>query len=437
MGSIVIKRNRSDTNNHVESLSTGVMRSIPDFPEFVYANRCWLYDRNNVAFFDGISGFGANSLGHQHPRVNQAAVEQINKLFHTGCKLSSLVRKEMIHKLGNFSPFSQSSILPAVTGAEAVEAATKIVRAYTKRKPIIAFDRSFHGKTTGALSLTWRDELKSYSVIPYDSVLRAKYPILHSAAEENHPEACLYNYNKLLEDACNSNNHPAAVIVEPVQITEGVLSAGKKFLEGIIKISKKYNCLVIFDEVHTGFGRCGSAFYCNKLDEKPDIIIVGKSLANGFPLSAVIGDSSIVDALPAGVQTSTYSGHPVSCAVASAVIDVMVETEPWNKANIVAQKIHQFLANMEIEYGFISCARGEGMVFGFDCIARTGEPSSSTAQEFIEVARENRLILIGGGFSEATVMFEPPLVMDEKDLDFLLTTLKRIMDIIENKKHIT
>ncbi|MHC5599862.1 MAG: aspartate aminotransferase family protein [Nostoc sp.] len=424
-------------NKAIEADSTGTSNIVSETPIFSSGSGCWLFDTSGKRFFDATGGSGAINLGHQHPRVIDAAMTQLQKLIHTGCKLQSDVRAELVTKLGSFSPYKQCAVLFTVTGAEAIEAALKVARAYTERKLAIAFQHSYHGKTTGALMATWRSQLKAYSVLPENGILHSPYPILHSRHQNHSTEFCLQALGQTIQQAFDSGHPPAAILLEPIQVTEGVLPAGREFLEGVIAIAKSAGCLTIFDEIYTGFGRCGDPFYAFQQGITPDLLVIGKALGNGLPISATIGNPAVINALPSGIQTSTFSGQPLACAVGSVVLDIMIETMPWKQARRTGTLIVELLKELAINSQLISAPRGEGLMIGFDCVDSQGLPSPELAKAFTKKAMAKGLIFYCGGFEDCTIKLTPPLTINQEEVEFLITTIADVVTELElaSKSH--
>jgi 4-aminobutyrate aminotransferase-like enzyme len=418
-------------NVAIEADSTGISHMLSETPVFSRGSGCWLFDTSGKRFFDATGGSGAINLGHQHPQVIDAAMVQLQKLIHTGCKLQSDIRAELVTKLGTFSPYKQCAVLFTVTGAEAIEAALKVARAYTERKLVIAFERSYHGKTTGALMATWREELKAYSVLPENGILHSPYPILHSLNQNHSTEFCLQALKQTIQQAFDIGHPPAAILLEPIQVTEGILPAGREFLEGVIAIAKSFKCLTIFDEIYTGFGRCGTPFYGSQPRITPDLMVIGKALGNGLPISATIGNPTVINALPSGIQTSTFSGQPLACAVGSVVLDIMLETMPWQQARRTGTLIVEFLKELAINSCLISAPRGEGLMIGFDCVDCQGLPSPELAKAFTKKAMAKGLIFFCGGFEDSTIKLTPPLIVNEEEVQFLMSTLAQVVAELE------
>jgi 4-aminobutyrate aminotransferase-like enzyme len=406
----------------MESRSTGSF----DCPPFIRGSGPWLYDAEGNAWFDGTAGSGALSLGHNPPEVLEAVRRQLDRLVHTGCKLGSDVRAELVARLCALAPFDRPAVLPAVVGTEAVESALKVARAATGRRGVVAFRHAFHGKSSGSLAVTWRESLKAYSSLRHDDVFRASFP--PPGAGEAEVDAALGALEEILARAAAAGDPPAAVILEPIQVTEGVLIPGARFLEGVIDLARAAGALAIFDEIYTGFGRSGALFYCQKLARRPDLLLVGKSLGNGFPISAVLGEAEVIDALPAGVQTSTYSGHPLSCAAALAVIDAVLARRLWEEAARRGAGLLAALRDLAARQPFIARPRGEGMLLAFDLVQEDGSPAPDLARKFLAAARRERLILFGGGVDGATVKLVPPVALSDEEAAFLSGTLSAAVD---------
>lgn len=401
--------------NYSEAISTG----SPGAPRFVTGDGCWLFDRDGRRYFDGTAGSGAISLGHQHPAVSAAVIKQLGRLTHTGCKLQADVRERLVEKIGELSPYRQCAVLFTVIGTEAVEASLKVARAYTGRRRVVAFRHAFHGKSAGAIGATWRPEFRRYSSFAAADWLIADFP--DPALGEAGVDSALHQLEQLFADA--AGDPPAAVIVEPVQITEGVEIPGPRFLEGVIRAARKAGALAIFDEIYTGFGRCGTLFYSDRLVETPDLTLVGKSLGNGFPISLVLGAPEVINALPAGIQTSTYSGFPLACAAAEAVVNVMVADRLWDHAEKRGRGMLDGLCGLGRKHSWIDRPRGLGLALAFDCLDEAGAPSAARAARFVEEAMARGLLLFRGGPRGAAIKLVTPILMDTEEYDFMKDAL--------------
>jgi 4-aminobutyrate aminotransferase/(S)-3-amino-2-methylpropionate transaminase len=412
------------TTQNLEANSTSQSWMYPKGPVFIKGQGVWLWDEKGERYFDGTGGSGALNLGHSHSEVNSAIIQQIDKITHTGCKVQSSIRQKFIKRLVEFFPLSGVKVLPTVTGAETVEAAIKVARAYTGKSKIMAFERSYHGKTTGALSLTWNASIKKYSPIDREQVVHCSAPVLVEQHQEISVESCLYSCEKLLKENEENKTPIAALIIEPIQATEGVLELTEAFLVGIQGLAKKYGALFIIDEIYTGFGRTGKPFYFQYFDLNPDIVLVGKALANGLPIGAVLGSEKIIDALPSGIQTSTFSGHPLASAAAIATLEVIESKKLWKHAEQLGNYIRKKLDEIHLLYGGISKSRGIGLMIGFDCINQEGALCEETTLKFVKECLQNKILFFKGGYLGTSIRLTPSLLVTEEEADVLLEVVK-------------
>jgi 4-aminobutyrate aminotransferase/(S)-3-amino-2-methylpropionate transaminase len=425
------RRNAPTVPGRTEATTTAQLASYPGAPTFARAEGDWLYASEGARFLDVTAGSGAVNLGHQHPRVVARAVEQVENLVHTGSMFHAEAREELVEKIADMVPYDPCAVLVEVTGATAIEAVLKVARAATGRRLVIGFDHGYHGKSTGALSVGWRGPLKAFTPVPEGATALCPFPMLHSARAEDSAEHCLAELERIVSTTQADGNPPAALLLEPVQCTEGVLPGGDMFLDGLIAIARDAGALVIFDEVYTGMGRCGELFLSGRDGLRPDLTVLGKSLGNGFPISGVVGDPGLLNSLPSGLHTGTFAGHPVSCAAASAVIDVMRETEPWHHGVAVAEKIKTTLKSLAASNRFFSQPRGTGLMLAFDCVDADGQPSPELAQSFAYLGLGKGLLLHYGGYQNASIKLTPPLTMADDSVEYLCRTLTDIGDEIQ------
>ncbi|KEF08448.1 MULTISPECIES: aspartate aminotransferase family protein [Streptomyces] len=393
-------------------------------PDFTSGSGPWLYTEDGTAWFDGTAGSGAATLGHQHPDVIAAVTAQAGRLAHTGCKLGSDARRRLIGRIGALSPYAEPAVLPTTTGAEAVESALKIARAATGHRAVVGFRYGFHGKTAGALGLTWRAEFKTYSGFANDDG-RAPVVIAELPDPREPGAGGAAGFAAGLSaalDAADRRGGTAAVILEPVQVTEGVLDVAPELLDEIARQAHSRGALLILDEIYTGLGRAGRLFTAELMTEKPDLTLLGKTLGNGFPVGAVVGERAVVDALPPGVQTSTFSGHPVSCAAAEAVLDVVVREDLAGRAQQLGKRLRADLDALAARHPWMRAVRTTGALAAFDCV-RDGRPVPELARAVTGNALRGRLLLFGGGPEGASVKIVPPALLDDDGYRFLIDTL--------------
>ncbi|HEV2343015.1 MAG TPA: aspartate aminotransferase family protein [Actinocrinis sp.] len=396
-----------------EAVSTGTSLG----PAFVRGEGAWLYDESGRRYFDGTAGSGAVSLGHQHPKVLAAAAEQMSQLVHTGCKLSSVVRDRLTERLAALAPFADAAVLPTATGSEGMEALLKVARAATGRRVVVAFEHAFHGKTAGSLGLTWREGLKRYSSVLRDEVVTARLPEPDQGTDTQAAQRCLESVRDALARAA-ARGGAAAVVMEPVQVTEGVRTVAPELVDAIADAARQAGALFALDEIYTGFGRTGRLLFSDRLRQAPDLLLVGKPLGNGFPISVVLGEAELVNQLPAGVQTSTYSGHPLSCAAACAVLDVVEQDDVAGQAMRRENDLLRTMRELADRHPWVTGARAIGALGAFDCRV-DGEPAPQLAARFARSALDEGLLLFTGGPQDCTVKLVPPILLDEDERAFL------------------
>jgi 4-aminobutyrate aminotransferase/(S)-3-amino-2-methylpropionate transaminase len=405
----------------MEAISTGSTLG----PTFVRGSGPWLFTARGERYFDATSGSGAVGLGHQHPAVLEACQRQLQQLVHTGCKLKADVRDTVVRKIAALVPFQEPTVLFTVIGTEAVESAIKIARAATGRQVVAGFRHAFHGKSREALNITWRAGFKAYSAISEGNRLILDPLYSDSAAQDEgrQVDAALNSCFEHLQQARTEGRLPAAMIFEPIQVTEGVLTMPKAYIEGVLSICRQFGIISILDEIYTGIGRCGHLLFSDQLQVKPDLLLLGKSLGNGFPISVVVGSAELVNQLPAGVQTSTYSGHPLSCAAASAVLDVVTERALWKAAVKNGLQMKERLVELQSQYPQILRVRQCGMLLAFD-LGVEGVPQEALAKKFLSAALAQNVLLFGGGPANATVKVVPPTLLTDIDRSYLLDALE-------------
>ncbi|MFF2807182.1 aspartate aminotransferase family protein [Streptomyces sp. NPDC058000] len=407
-------RGRRDSRpGAVEARSTGSTLG----PEFSTGSGPWLFTEDGTAWFDGTSGSGAATLGHQHPDVTAAAVAQLNRLTHTGCKVGSDARTRMVERIGALSPYQEPAVLPTATGAEAVESALKIARAATGHQAVVTFRHGYHGKTAGALALTWRPEFKTYSGPQPDHVVTAELPDPRTGGTADGTARFAAGLSTAL-DAADLRGGTAAVVLEPVQVTEGVLPVPAVILDEIARQAHARGALLVLDEIYTGLGRAGRLFTAELMTGTPDLTLLGKTLGNGFPVAAVVGERAVLDALPPSVQTSTFSGHPLSCAAAVAVLDVVERQDVAGRARALGERLHTDLSELATRHPWMHAVRAVGALAAFDCV-RDGRFDPALAKAVTGAALRGRLLLFGGGPEGATVKIVPPALLDEADYRWL------------------
>jgi len=309
------------------------------------------------------------------------------------------------------------------SGAEAVENAIKIARAATGRSGIIAFSGAFHGRTMMAMALTGKVAPYKAGFGPFPpEIYHAPFPIeLHGVSVEE----ALHAINTLFK-ADIDPTRVAAVIIEPVQGEGGFYVAPPKLMRRLRELCDEHGMLLIADEIQSGFARTGKLFAMEHYGIDPDIIVTAKSLAGGFPLSAVTGRADVMDAAPSGGLGGTYAGSPVAIAAALAVIEVIRDERLVERANQLGGEIKSLLGRLQADLPQIAEVRGLGAMIGVGFAdAKTGEPDSLFAKRVQAGALEDGLLLLTCGIHFNVIRFLMPLTVPDTVFAEALQILER------------
>src|ERR1700744_271759 len=297
-----------------------------------------IWDVEGKRYVDFAGGIAVLNTGHRHPRVIAAVKEQIELYTHTAFQVLAYEPYiELAERLNALAPFKgPAKTIFFTTGGEAAENAVKIARAATGRSAVIAFTGGFHGRTLLTMAMTGKvlPYKKAFAPLPGE-VFHVPFPIEHyGTTVEDSLKALNFLFKADVEPA-----RVACIIVEPVQGEGGFHKAPPAFMQALRKICDDNGILLVADEIQSGFGRTGKMFAAEHWGVEPDLVTVAKSLAGGFPLSGVIGRATIMDAAEPGGLGGTYSGSPVACAAALAVLDVFEEEKLLARSNTIGARI--------------------------------------------------------------------------------------------------
>jgi acetylornithine/LysW-gamma-L-lysine aminotransferase len=356
-----------------------------------------VWDAAGQEYIDCVAGHGVANVGHAHPAVVQAIVEQAGRLITCPTGFYNDRRAELLAELIRIAPPGLERAYLCNSGAEAVEAALKFARAGTGRTKIIAAMRGFHGRTFGALSATWRKEYRQ----PFEPLL---------------PGFKFVPYNKLerLEKAVDGGT--AAVILEVVQGEGGVLPGDGDYLRGAQALCRERGALFIVDEVQTGFGRTGRMFASQHHGLEPDLMCLAKAIAGGLPMGAtLIGPR--VGALPQKSHGTTFGGNPLACAAALATLRVLEAEDLPRRA---AERGAQLKAGLEaIDSPLIREVRGLGLMVAIELKTQAGP--------YLAALAERGVLALSAG---STIMrFLPPLVIGEDDIDAVIRHVAAVLEV--------
>ncbi|WP_416758029.1 aspartate aminotransferase family protein [Pseudomonas sp. BNK-6] len=405
-----------------EAVAISVKRSAPSSPSVVRGKGCFLYDEQGKSFLDMSGGSGAANLGYQRDDLVEALKRQSELLIHTGWNIDNPQRHEVVAKLEGLVPYAQASVFAAVTGAEAIEVALKIARAATGRPGVMYFHNSFHGKTQGALSVTSNRGFRKH--LAGSDSLQLTALALDYDADQDPARAALWR-EQLAEDlrqAQQANRLPAALIIEPIQAAEGMYPVPLALLEAIVELGKTFGVITIFDEIYTGFGRTGTPFFSNP-QLLPDLLVLGKALGNGLPISAVVGRPELVDCLGYAEHSSTFTLMPLACAVASKVLDIYHQEQPWEWAASNGAYLRQALEEQGAQDARLVNVRGRGLMLAFDF---EGQGQGGDVLALRNRLLEHGVIVRTGGRNPATVKLTPPLSISRQEIQAFMQTLQGV-----------
>ncbi|HZW58375.1 MAG TPA: aspartate aminotransferase family protein [Nitrososphaerales archaeon] len=394
-------------------------------------------DADGNTYLDLMAGTGVVSVGHCNPMVTEAIRDQAGTLLHT-VDMPSPKRVELMQRLISIAPRAMkdnSRVLFASMGAEAVEDAVKFSKWCTKKHGIIAFEGAFHGRTAGALALTGRTSTQEGMSPLMPSVYRMPFAYCYRCPFGlTYPE-CDVRCADYVEHAISNPEgglaEPAAIIVEPVQGSAKVVPP-KEYLSKIRKICDKYGLLLIDDEIQTGFGRTGKMFAIEHSENvTPDFVVLGKGIADGFPIAVVLGKRDVFEKLHPGQHTSTFGGNALGCAAALATIDFIDKYDLCKRSQELGEYFIGALKELQNEINYIGDVRGLGLMIGMELVKdkKTKEPPAwekLTGPLLSDLAANGLLLLIGGPYRNVLRIL-PPLVITKEQIDASVQIMRRVM----------
>lgn len=404
-------------NMTVEDRRTGSIARGVGVQTKIFADRAEnseIWDVEGNRYIDFASGIAVLNTGHRHPKVLEAVKAQLDRFTHT---CHQVVPYEtyvaLAERLNAIVPgTSEKKTIFVTTGAEAVENAVKIARAATGRNAVVAFSGGFHGRTFMGMAMTGKvfPYKAGFGAMPGD-VYHAPFPIeMHGVSEQTSIEALERLFKADVDPA-----RVAAMVIEPVQGEGGFYVASKSFMQKLRDLCDQHGILLIIDEVQTGFARTGSMLAIEQYGIEPDLVTMAKSLAGGFPLAAVTGKASIMDAPAPGGLGGTYGGNPLGIAAAHAVLDVISEEGLCERANMLGARLKQRLESLRGGVPEISDVRGPGFMNAVEFKdAASGAPNPAFANRVREIALSKGLILLTCGIHANVIRFLSPITIQDE-----------------------
>ncbi|MGO1960096.1 MAG: 4-aminobutyrate--2-oxoglutarate transaminase [Yaniella sp.] len=417
-----------------ERLETYVPKAVsPSTPAFVSrAEGGIVEDVDGNRLIDLGAGIAVTTVGASHPKVVKAVQDQVADFTHT-CFMVTPYESyiELAQRLDDLVPIpGQTRTVLLNSGAEAVENAVKVARAYTGKQAVAAFDNAYHGRTTLTMGLTAKNMPYKESFGPFASELYrvpGSYPYRDGLSGE---EAAARTIESL-ESQVGANNL-AAVIMEPIQGEGGFIVPAEGFLAKVVEWCKANDVLFIADEVQTGFVRTGAWFASETEGIEPDLIALAKGIAGGMPLSAVTGRAEVMDAVHAGGLGGTYGGNPVAVAAGIASLEVMEEEGLAAKASRIGEIITEHFTQIQKDDARVGDIRGRGAMMAVEMVdPETKEPLPKLVNDIAVEARKQGVITLTAGTYGNVLRFLPPVVIGE---DLLQEGLSVITDILAEMK---
>ena len=418
---------------HDESTAVTYPKNIPI--AIKKASGPYIEDMDGNVFLDFLTGAGVLNMGHNHPRLIEAASLQMNVLSHS-LDFPTPIKQEFKPEVLRLLPSSMQKDMrvhfSGPTGADAVEAAIKIARGHTGRTNIISFQGSYHGSTHMTMGLTGYTGAKQHqpdvpqgvSFFPFPYCFRCPVGLTSNSCETN----CFQYLEKTLKDTHGGIVKPAAVIIEPVQGEGGSIPATKTFFTQLQRLLRELDIPLIVDEIQTGIGRTGSWFAFEQFDIKPDILISSKALSGiGQPISVVMYNRKFN--WEKGAHIGTFRGNQVAMASAVANLRLMKEEKILDNVNGLSEWAYQYLHSALSGIKIVGNIRGMGFMIGIEIIDPISEaPSGGCARGIQKSALQNGLIVELGGRNDAVIRLLPPLNIDHavmrKALDILIASIK-------------
>ncbi|MDE1814055.1 MAG: aspartate aminotransferase family protein [Thaumarchaeota archaeon] len=366
-----------------------------------------VWDVNGKEYVDCMGGYGVALVGHCNPRVVKAIKNQLDKIITVHSSLYNKTREEFLEKLIKISPKNLSQVYLNNSGTEAVEAAIKFARKFTGKKKMVAMNGSYHGKSLGALSVTFNQKYR-----------KAFEPLVDSVSFSSFGDI------EALRNTVDSDT--AMVIMEPIQGESGINVAPDGFLQQVRKLCDEKGIVLVFDEIQAGLGRTGKMWASQHWDTVPDIMCLAKGIAGGVPMGATLVRPDILASISKGEQSSTFGGNPLSCAAGIGAIDALVEDKLVENADKNGKIFREGLERLKEKHKIIREIRGKGLMIGVEM--------KFEVKDILFDGIANNLLLLYSGKNILRLL--PPLVISESDINKALETLDVILTKEEQRRNV-
>ncbi|MFB5604467.1 MAG: aspartate aminotransferase family protein [Candidatus Nitrosomaritimum aestuariumsis] len=366
-----------------------------------------VWDVDGKEYIDCMGGYGVALVGHQNERVNKAIKEQVDKIITVHSSLYNKTREEFLKTLIGLAPKNLTQVHLNNSGAEAVEAAMKFARKFTGKKGMVEMKGSYHGKSFGALSLTFNPKYKKAFAPLVEKVSFASYGDIESLRE-------------VVDD------DTAFVILEPIQGESGIVVAPDGFLQDVRKLCDEKGILLIFDEIQAGLGRTGRLWACDHWNTSPDILCLAKGIAGGVPMGATLVRPDILASISKGEHSSTFGGNPLSCAAGIAALKAITEDGLIENSEKMGKIFREGLQKIKENHTIIREIRGKGLMIGVEL--------KFEVRDILMNLIEKGVLMLYSGRNILRIL--PPLVITEEDITKVLQTLDVVLTEEEKKRSV-
>ena len=366
-----------------------------------------VWDIDGKEYIDCMGGYGVALVGHQNQRVNNAIKEQLDKIITVHSSLYNKTREEFLKMLIGLAPKGLTQVHLNNSGAEAIEAAIKFARKFTGKKGMVAMKGSYHGKSFGALSLTFSPKYRK----PFE-------PLVEKVSFASFGD--IESLRSVIDD------DTAFVILEPIQGESGIIVAPEGFLQEVRKLCNEKGILLIFDEIQAGLGRTGRLWACDHWNTVPDILCLAKGIAGGVPMGVTLVRPDILASMNKGEHSSTFGGNPLSCAAGIASLKALTEDGLIENSEKMGKIFREGLEKLKEKHTMIREIRGKGLMIGI-------EMKFEIKDILMGLIKEGILMLYSG---RNILRILPPLVISEDDITKVLHVLDSILTKEEQKRNV-
>ena len=366
-----------------------------------------VWDIDNKEYIDCMGGYGVALVGHRNERVVNAIKAQIGRILTVHSSFYNKTREEFLENLIKVAPKGLSQVHLNNSGSESVEAAIKFARKFSGKKGMVAMKGSYHGKSMGALSLTFNPKYR-----------KSFQPLVEKVS--------FSSYGDIDELRDTVDKDTAFVILEPIQGESGIHVPPDSFLQDVRKLCDENKILLIFDEIQSGLGRTGSMWAADHWKTVPDIMCVAKGIAGGVPMGVTLVRPDILSAMKKGEHSSTFGGNPLSCAAGTATIQALTQDGLIENAKNLGQKLQHGLEELKSKHKIIREVRGKGLMIGVEL--------KFEVKDILMEGIKNGILLLYSGRN--ILRFLPPLVISEEDVTKTLKILDELLTNEENRRNV-